>query len=225
MTTPLIRLTDLSRTFEATPPVHALRTVSLDIDEADYLAVVGPSGSGKSTLMNILGCLDRQTDGSYEFGGVEVGSLSERARTALRGTDIGFIFQAFHLMPHRTATENVMTSMLYNRTARAVRRDRATAALERVGLGHRLDFFPRQMSGGEQQRIAIARAIASRPRLLLSDEPTGNLDSATTESILSLFDELRQDGLALVVVTHDEQVSRRAERRVRMVDGMLSEVA
>jgi putative ABC transport system ATP-binding protein len=174
--------------------------------------------------MNILGCLDRPTVGSYLFDGRDVAALPERARTALRGTDIGFIFQSFHLMPHRTATENVMTAMLYNRTPRQERRGRAVAALERVGLGHRLDFLPGQMSGGEQQRIAIARAIASEPSLLLSDEPTGNLDSTTTESILSLFDELRSDGLAIVVVTHDPQVSDRADRRVHMRDGVLEEI-
>lgn len=225
MTEPLIRVRDLRRTFPASPPVEALQSVQLDVSPSDYLAVIGPSGSGKSTLLNILGCLDRPTSGSYEFDGDDVGDLPEGARAALRGSHIGFVFQSFHLMPHRTATENVMMSMLYNRTPRGERRTRAIEALERVGLEHRLEFRPPQMSAGEQQRIAIARAVAARPALLLSDEPTGNLDSTTTESVLSLFDELCSDGLALVVVTHDPQVSERAKRRVQMVDGQLSEVA
>ena len=225
MSNAVVDMAGLIRRFPGTPPVEALRGVDLVVGQSDYVAIVGPSGSGKSTLMNIIGFLDRPTDGRYSFLGRDAAAMSPSARNALRGSAIGFVFQSFHLMPHRTATENVMTSMLYNRTPRSERRDRAERALERVGLSHRLTFLPTQMSGGEQQRIAIARAIASGPSLLLCDEPTGNLDSVTTENVLSMFDDLRSEGLALVVVTHDHTVAARADRRVRMVDGVLSEVA
>ena len=203
--------------------MEAVRTVDLTVAEGGYVAIVGPSGSGKSTLLHILGCLDTPTSGSYRLRGIDVGSLSDGARTSLRGSEVGFVFQAFHLLPYRSVIENVMTGLVYNRTPRKDRRERSREALERVGLGHRIDFTPRQLSGGERQRVAIARAIASRPSLLLCDEPTGNLDTKTTEAILNLFDQLRTDGLTLMVITHEERVSRRAERRIEMVDGMLAE--
>ncbi len=219
----VVELEGVSRTFPGTPPVEAVKYVDLDVEAGDYMAIVGPSGSGKSTLLHILGCLDRPTSGVYRLLGLDTGSLSDGLRTSLRGSEVGFVFQAFHLLPYRSVIENVMTGLVYNRTPRRVRRRRAREALERVGLGHRIDFAPRQLSGGERQRVAIARAIATRPTLLLCDEPTGNLDSKTTESLLDLFDELRTDGLTLVIITHEELVSRRAERRVQMIDGTLIE--
>ena len=219
----VVELDTVSRTFAGSPPVAAVREATLAVDESDYVAIVGPSGSGKSTLLHILGCLDTPTSGSYRLLGQDVGDLSDGLRTSLRGSEVGFVFQAFHLLPYRTVLENVITGLVYNRTSRKARRRLAAEALERVGLGHRLDFTPRQLSGGERQRVAIARAVAAQPSLLLCDEPTGNLDSKTTASILDLFDDLLTDGLTLIVITHEEAISQRAERRIAMVDGVLSE--
>lgn len=221
----VVELDGVTRTFPGTPPVEAVRDAHLDIVEGDYVTIVGPSGSGKSTLLHILGCLDTPTAGTYRLLGLDVGGLSDGLRTSLRGSEVGFVFQAFHLLPYRTAIENVMTGLVYNRTPRRVRKRRAAEALERVGLGHRMEFTPRQLSGGERQRVAIARAIVAQPSLLLCDEPTGNLDTKTTSSVLDLFDELRTDGLTLIVITHEAAVSLRADRRIEMVDGLLSEVA
>ncbi len=220
----VVELEDVSRTFPGFPPVEAVRSTNLTVSEGDYVSVVGPSGSGKSKLLHLLGCLDRPTDGTYRLRGVDVGALPDGKRTALRGREIGFVFQSFHLLPHRTVLDNVITGMLYNRTPRRNRTTQATDALERVGLGHRMSFTPMKLSGGERQRVAIARAIAGEPSLLLCDEPTGNLDTATTESLLDLFDELRSDGLTLIVITHNEAVSRRADRRIEIIDGILTEV-
>lgn len=221
---PVVELEAVSRTFPGFPPVEAVRSTDLTVTEGDYVSVVGPSGSGKSTLLHLLGCLDRPTDGTYKLRGVDVGALPDRKRTALRGREIGFVFQSFHLLPHRTVLDNVITGMLYNRTPRRDRTAQATDALERVGLGHRIGFTPTKLSGGERQRVAIARAVAAGPSLLLCDEPTGNLDTATTESLLDLFDELRADGLTLIVITHNEAVSLRADRRIEIIDGVLTEV-
>ncbi len=221
----VVELAGVTRTFPGTPPVEAVRDAHLDIAEGDYVTIVGPSGSGKSTLLHILGCLDTPTAGTYRLLGLDVGGLSDGLRTSLRGSEVGFVFQAFHLLPYRTVIENVMTGLVYNRTPRRVRRRRAAEALERVGLGHRMEFTPRQLSGGERQRVAIARAIVAQPSLLLCDEPTGNLDTKTTSSVLDLFDELRTDGLTLIVITHEAAVSLRADRRIEMVDGLLTEVA
>ncbi|MDX2343243.1 MAG: ABC transporter ATP-binding protein [Acidimicrobiia bacterium] len=221
---PVVELEGVTRTFPGSPPVEAVRDADLVVGEGGYLAIVGPSGSGKSTLLHILGCLDTPTSGSYRLRGIDVGSLSDGDRTSLRGSEVGFVFQAFHLLPYRSVIENVVTGLVYNRTPRKVRRRRASEALERVGLGHRMDFKPTQLSGGERQRVAIARAIAAEPSLLLCDEPTGNLDTKTTVAILDLFDELRTDGLTLIVITHEERVSRRADRRIEMVDGCLKEL-
>jgi putative ABC transport system ATP-binding protein len=222
---PVVELRGAGRTFPGEPPVHALRDVDLVVEQGDYLSVMGPSGSGKSTLLNILGCLDRPTAGIHLLDGIDAASLGDRARTALRGQRIGFVFQAFHLLAHRTALENVMLAELYARSDRGGRRARAEAALRRVGLSHRTGFLPTRLSGGERQRVAIARALVGRPSLLLCDEPTGNLDTRNTGSILELFDELRADGLTIVVITHDDQVGHRAARTVGIVDGRLREVA
>ncbi|MCE2530354.1 MAG: ABC transporter ATP-binding protein [Acidimicrobiia bacterium] len=224
MTAELIRLVRVGRTFRSGDiEVRALRDADLEVTRGEYLSIVGPSGSGKSTLLNIIALLDRHTSGTYRFEGTDVTELSEGARTGLRAHRIGFVFQSFHLLAHRTVTENVVMSMLYNSVPPRERRTRARAALDRVGLDHRAGFRPGRLSGGERQRVAIARAIATRPAILICDEPTGNLDSASTESVLELFDDLRSDGLTLLVVTHDNAVSARAERIVRMHDGRLSE--
>jgi ABC-type lipoprotein export system ATPase subunit len=197
--------------------------VDLLVYPGDWVAIVGPSGSGKSTLLNILGCLDRPSAGTYLIDGIDVAGLSENERTATRARSIGFVFQAFHLLGHRTALENVMLAEMYAGAERAGRRERAHAALERVGMAHRRDFLPTRLSGGEQQRVAIARALLGSPRLLLCDEPTGNLDSVSTESLMLLFDALARQGLTLVVVTHDEGVAAHAQRVVRMVDGEVAQ--
>lgn len=220
---PVVELQGITRTFPGEPPTEVLRGIDLQVMPGDYLSIVGPSGSGKSTLLNLLGLLDRPTDGHYILDGFDTAELTDKQRTGLRGQRIGFVFQAFHLLSHRSVTENVMISQLYRRVSRSKRRKDAVAALERVGLGHRLNAVPTTLSGGERQRVAIARAIVTRPSLLLADEPTGNLDTATSESILELFDELHRAGHTLLVITHDTEVSLRAERSVRMLDGLLTE--
>ena len=224
MTAELIRLAGVGRTFRSGDiKVRALRDADLEVSPGDYVSIVGPSGSGKSTLLNIIALLDRPTSGTYRFEGTDVTELSEGRRTGLRAHRIGFVFQSFHLLAPRTVTENVILSMLYNSVPPRERRPRAMAALDRVGLTHRAGFLPGRLSGGERQRVAIARAIATRPAVLICDEPTGNLDSGSTESVLELFDDLRADGLTLLVVTHDDTVSARAERTLLMHDGRLSE--
>ncbi|PWD50359.1 macrolide ABC transporter ATP-binding protein [Serinibacter arcticus] len=220
-TPPVIDLRGLSRSFPGDPPVVALRPTDLVLAEGDYLSIVGPSGSGKSTLLNLLGLLDRPTAGEYFIDGEPSHTVSERRRTALRAGRIGFVFQSFHLLPHRTVLENVMLATIYAGVPRAERYPRAVAALERVHLEHRLTFRPPTLSGGERQRVAVARAVVTSPRLLLADEPTGNLDSTTSGEVLDLFDELHRDGLTLAVITHDEDVAARAERSVRITDGRL----
>ncbi len=207
--------------------MHALRRVNLTVRRGEHLAIVGPSGSGKSTLLNTLGLLDRPTSGSYRLDGVETTGLGDLERTALRGSRIGFVFQAFHLLPlpdgGRERDAGGGLSQAAPRSRRAARLARAREALERVGLGHRSGFRPDRLSGGERQRVAIARALLGDPALLLCDEPTGNLDSENTVSVLELFEELCAQGVTLVVITHDEAVSRRAGRRVRITDGRLAE--
>jgi putative ABC transport system ATP-binding protein len=218
---PVVRLTDLRRSFPGPPEVQAVRGVDLRIERGEYVSIVGPSGSGKSTLLHLLGLLDQPTGGEYLLDGEDVSTLSERRRSTVRGSRIGFVFQAFHLLPSRTVLDNVMLSMLYQAVPRRERRQRAEEALGRVGLDHRREFTPRTLSGGERQRVAIARALAAEPSLLLADEPTGNLDRVNASGVLDLFDALHAEGLTLAVITHDDEVSRRAERRVRMTDGRL----
>ncbi|YCK33763.1 ABC transporter ATP-binding protein [Actinomadura sp. ATCC 39365] len=223
MPEPVIELVEVGRRYPAQPPVRALDAVSLRVLGGDYVAVMGPSGSGKSTLLNVLGLLDRPDAGSYRLDGTETTTLPDRARTRLRGERIGFVFQSFHLLAHRSVVENVMLAELYTRQPRKGRRERALAALDRVGLGHRTAFAPGRLSGGERQRTAIARALMGSPSLLLCDEPTGNLDSRNTEAVLDLFGELRRQGLTIMVITHEQEVGARAERRVRITDGVLVE--
>ena len=222
---PAIDLHDVTRSFPGPPEVQALKGVNVSIADGEYVSITGPSGSGKSTMLNILGLLDRPTVGEYRLGGVLTGVLDEDERAAVRARQLGFVFQAFHLMSRRTALQNVLLPMLYNGTPRAEREPRAREALERVGLRHRTDFLPGTLSGGERQRVAVARAVASRPRVLLADEPTGNLDHATSAEIMALFEELHADGLTFVVITHDEDVARRASRRIRLADGRVGEAA
>ncbi|MFI9841983.1 ABC transporter ATP-binding protein [Nonomuraea sp. NPDC051941] len=223
MPEPVILLDGLTKEFPADPPVRALSAVTLRVEKSDYVAIVGPSGSGKSTLLNTLGLLDRPTSGSYRLDGIETTTLKDGARTTIRGRRIGFVFQSFHLLPHRSVLENVMLAEVYGAAPRAGRRQRALRALERVRLSHRVDFLPGRLSGGERQRAAIARALMGEPSLLLCDEPTGNLDSRNTDAVLDLFDELRAQGMTIVVITHETDVSDRAARRVRITDGVLTE--
>lgn len=221
----VIQLSGIGRQFGTDPPVHALTDVDLTVEEGDWVAITGPSGAGKSTLLNILGCLDRPTSGSYLFDGTESTTLTDKQRAGLRSQRIGFVFQSFHLLPYRTVLENVMLAEVYRGQTGQGRRERALAVLDRLGLLHRIDFLPTRLSGGERQRVAIARALLGAPRLLLCDEPTGNLDSKNTESILNLLERLNQDGLTLIVVTHDEAVASRASRRVFVRDGRAIGVA
>ncbi len=218
----MIRFEDISRTFEVGgQPVHALDGVSETIDEGSYVAIMGSSGSGKSTLLNLLGCLDRPTRGSYVLDGREVGNLSERELTSVRRHKIGFVFQTFHLVPRLDAQRNVELPMLFAAVPRGERRKRCLAALDAVGLAHRADHRPDQMSGGERQRVAIARAMVMGPKILLADEPTGNLDSASGEQVLNLLEAMHKGGLTLVVVTHDPGVARRADRVIVLRDGQI----
>ena len=199
--------------------VRALDQLDLTVRKGDYLAVMGASGSGKSTAMNILGCLDRPSSGSYHLNGSAVEELDDDALADLRNQQLGFVFQQFHLLPHATALENVMLPMIYAGLSPQQRRDKAREALDRVGLGERMQNKPNQLSGGQQQRVAIARAIINQPALLLADEPTGALDSRTTDDVLNLFDALHDQGITLVLVTHEDDVAARAERVAHFRDG------
>ena len=201
--------------------VKALDHLNLTVLHGDYMAVMGASGSGKSTAMNILGCLDRPTSGSYRLNGNAVEQLDDDALADVRNQSLGFVFQQFHLLPHASAMENVMLPMVYAGVPLEERQERAAIALERVGLGQRLENRPNQLSGGQQQRVAIARAIINRPSLLLADEPTGALDSSTTAEVLELFDELHRQGITLVMVTHEDDVAARARRIARFQDGRI----
>ena len=221
--TAIVEFEDLGRRFESEPPVDALKAVNLQIGSGDWVAIQGPSGSGKSTLLNIMGCLDRQTSGTYRLGGVDVTTLDDRQRAGIRAHSIGFVFQSFHLLGHRSVIENVMLAEVYLKEDPQGRQARAAAALAKVGLSHRAGFLPSRLSGGERQRVAIARALMGSPRFLLCDEPTGNLDSHTTESILELLGDLNDDGLTLVVITHENDVAARAKRRIKIIDGELTE--
>jgi len=206
--------------------VPALRGISLSIGPGDFLAVMGASGSGKSTFMNLIGCLDRPTRGAYLLGGRDVGKLSRDQLARVRGQQIGFVFQGFNLLPRTSALENVELPLLYQGIASRERHRRASEALERVGLGDRLDHSPAQLSGGQQQRVAIARALVNRPALLLADEPTGNLDSRTSVEVMGIFQDLNEQGLTVLLVTHEPDIAEHARRVVTFKDGLLlSDVA
>ncbi len=202
--------------------VHALNDLCLTVNNGDYLAVMGASGSGKSTAMNILGCLDMPSSGSYNLNGVPVETLSDDELADLRNQKLGFVFQQFHLLPQLTAMENVILPMIYAGIPAEHRRQRAKIALEKVGLAHRLDNRPNQLSGGQQQRVAVARSIINGPSLLLADEPTGALDSSTTEEVLAIFDDLNAQGMTILLVTHEQEVGARAQRIIHFRDGRIS---
>ncbi|MFC4334885.1 ABC transporter ATP-binding protein [Salininema proteolyticum] len=219
----LIELEDVAMTYPGPPPVEALKRASLRVGEGEYTAIVGPSGSGKSTLLNILGLLDRPTSGAYRLDGSDTSDLGERQVTRLRADRIGFVFQSFHLMPHRTAADNVAMSLVYRGIPRRRRREIAHGKLRQVGLSHRVDALPTTLSGGERQRVAIARALATEPSLLLCDEPTGSLDSETAAGVLDTIDRLHGEGLTVLMITHDPDVAARAGRTVTIRDGVLEE--
>lgn len=220
----VLQLNKVCRQFGSDPAVHALVDVDLQVKSGEWLAITGPSGAGKSTLLNVIGCLDHPTSGTYLFEGIDAAGLSDNQRAGLRSRHIGFVFQSFHLLPHRSVLENVMLAEVYRKQSRQGRRERALAAIEKVGLSHRADFLPTKLSGGEKQRVAIARALIGSPSLLLCDEPTGNLDSKSGADVLNLFEDLNRQGFTVVVVTHDENVANRASRRVHIIDGKLTEI-
>lgn len=203
--------------------VPVLKDVSLTVEEGEYVAIMGPSGSGKTTLMNIIGCLDRPTSGTYELAGENVLKLKDRELSDLRLKSIGFVFQSFQLMPRESAVENVALPLSYAGVRKKERRSRATKVLERVGLGDRVNFRPTQLSGGQKQRVAIARAMVNHPKILLADEPTGALDSKSGEQIMELFDSLNEEGVTIVMITHDPKIAAKAKRIVRIIDGEIYE--
>jgi putative ABC transport system ATP-binding protein len=223
VTAPIVELIDAYRTYDlGHVQVHALAGASLRVEEGEYVAIVGPSGSGKSTLMHILGALDRPTAGRYILDGTPVETIDDNGLAEARSRTIGFVFQSYNLLPRTSALENVATPLLYQGVAKKERLRRAKAALERMGLGDRLDHQPTELSGGQQQRVAIARALVTEPRLILADEPTGNLDSHTGAEVLQLFDELNHQGVTIVLITHDHDVAERAGRQIHVRDGRIA---
>ena len=205
--------------------VPVLKDVSLSVEEGEYVAIMGPSGSGKTTLMNIIGCLDLPTSGSYELSGQDVLACKDRELADVRLNSIGFVFQSFHLQPRESALENVALPLIYAGVKKSEREKRAAAALERVGLADRVDFKPTQLSGGQKQRVAIARAMVNNPKILLADEPTGALDSKSGKQIMDLFERLNEEGVTIVMITHDAKIASYAKRVIRIIDGEIEEAA
>jgi putative ABC transport system ATP-binding protein len=222
MSNAVIRIRDLTRQYVmGGETIHALRGVSLEIRRNEYVAIMGPSGSGKSTMMNVLGCLDTPTSGSYMLNGKDVSKMNDDELAGIRNQEIGFIFQTFQLLPRETALANVELPLVYRGMRAKERRERAKAALDKVQLSHRMTHRPNELSGGQRQRVAIARALVSEPSLLLADEPTGNLDSATGEEIVRLFEELHRAGHTLCLVTHEPKLAARCPRAIRLSDGVV----
>lgn len=221
---PVVELRGVRKTYykpDGSIMVEALRGANIAIRRGEYVAIMGASGSGKSTLMNVLGCLDRPTEGVYLLDGEDVATMSDEALSAFRGRTIGFVFQAFNLIPQMTIEDNVEVPLFYQNVPKAQRRERAIQSLSLVGLGDRVGHRPRELSGGQQQRAAIARALVTRPVVLLADEPTGNLDSTTGRAILDTFDQLHNQGMTIIMVTHDDNVAQRCQRVIRMKDGVV----
>ena len=218
----MISIENLSKIYDSgTLSVTALEEVSFQIDKGEFVAIMGPSGSGKSTLMNLLGCLDLPTAGKYELEGLDIGNLKANQLAEVRNRRIGFVFQSFNLLPRATALENTELPLLYGRVKNST--EIAMQALERVGLKHRAKHKPTELSGGEKQRVAIARALVNQPAIILADEPTGNLDSVTGEEIMSLFHELNEQKVTLIIVTHEEEIARQAKRIIKMKDGKITQ--
>ena len=207
--------------YQGKEPVHVLHDISMSVEQGEYIAIMGPSGSGKTTLMNVLGCLDVPTSGTYMLEGQDIGSMSDDALADVRNQSIGFVFQNFHLLPKMTALDNVALPLLYRGVSLKDRRTRAEAALKLMGLGERMDFYPNQLSGGQQQRVAIARAIVGNPKLLLADEPTGALDTASGVQIMDIFRRLSQRGITIIMITHELGIARCADNIYHILDGRL----
>ncbi len=218
----LIRITDLNKIYDSgAVQVHALKNINLTIERGEFVAIMGHSGSGKSTLMNILGCLDRPSSGTYLLDGIDISQQSNDALSDVRNQKIGFVFQAFNLIPRTSTLKNVELPMIYGRVPGKARVERAKMLLEKVGLGQRLEHMPNELSGGQKQRVAIARALANEPPILLADEPTGNLDSASTIEIMELFTQLNREGVTVIIVTHEDDVAAFTERVLWFEDGQL----
>ena len=222
MTNPLIKITNIKRDFVlGNEIVYVLKGIDLEINKGEYVALMGPSGSGKSTLMNLLGCLDTPTSGSYILNGKDVSQMKDDELAEIRNKEIGFVFQTFNLLPRTTALDNVALPMIYAGYSKSERNTRATEVLEQVNLADRMDHQPNQLSGGQRQRVAIARALVNKPSIILADEPTGNLDSKTSEEIMKLLNEIHTNGNTIIVVTHEEEIAAHAHRIIRLRDGLI----
>lgn len=222
MSKPIIEIKGITRNFPlGNETVYVLKGIDLTINKGEYVALMGPSGSGKSTLMNILGCLDTPTEGSYMLNGKLVSKMHDDELAGIRNTEIGFVFQTFNLMPRTTALDNVALPMVYAGYSKAERNERATEVLSQVGLADRMDHKPNQLSGGQRQRVAVGRALVNKPSIILADEPTGNLDSKTSTEIMGLFDEIHANGNTVILVTHEEDIAEHAHRIIRLRDGVI----
>ncbi len=219
----LLNLQGIYKSYGGTIEVPVLKNVSIQVAEGEYVAIMGPSGSGKTTLMNIIGCLDRCTEGIYELDGADISRISENELSEVRLKKIGFVFQTFELLPGETAIENVALPLVYAGVPKAEREKAAVEALTKVGLGERVNFKPNQLSGGQKQRVAIARALINHPRILLADEPTGALDQKSGKQVMELFEELNKEGVTIVMITHDAHVASKAKRVIHIIDGMIQE--